>query len=161
MRVVSVKQFTKSSKMHRRINLVQHVFKMQSIGYATSVKPIPLITCKNTQFNLMFDESQEKKKPVNSSEIELASKGWQHYKSKKDHFIIHPIRNVIESNLTNSTEIEKLELDEQLIRNAKEKHEIVKATKLQTDSIEEIGKGVNVLIAAETGCGKVSYNIDV
>lgn len=138
---------------------MQQVLKAQSIGYSTAAaatKPIPLITCKNTQFNLMYDESQKRKLPVKPSEIVLASKGWQHYKSKRDHFIIHPIKNVIESNLANSTDIEKLDLNEQLIANAKEKHDVVKATKLQTDAIEEIGKGHNVLIAAETGCGKVS-----
>lgn len=161
--------------MYRQLTLVKQVLKAQNVTYATAAierkperkpetksetkptsKPIPLITCKNTKFNLMFDENQKVLKATNDSEIELASKGWQHYKAKKDHFIIHPIKNVIESNAKNSTEIENLDLHEKLIRNAREKHDIVKATKLQTDAIEQISKGHNVLIAAETGCGKVS-----
>lgn len=89
------------------------------------------------------------------SEIELASKGWQHYKSKGDHFILHPSRNVIDSNFVDSTDVDKLELNERLIQNLKEKHDIHKATKLQTDAINLIMDNKHVLIAAETGCGKV------
>jgi hypothetical protein len=95
------------------------------------------------------DETQQPK------EIELASKGWQHFKAKGDHFIIHPIRDVIKSNLENSMSVEELPLNEQLKKNLLEKHEISKVTKLQREAIEEIQGKHNVLIAAETGCGKV------
>lgn len=109
----------------------------------------------------MHDENSVKSKPKKEktekslSEIELASKGWQHYKAKGDHFIIHPIRDVIESNLINSTNVEELELNEQLTKNMMDKHNIHKVTKLQREAIAEIGNKHNVLIAAETGCGKV------
>jgi HrpA-like RNA helicase len=94
-------------------------------------------------------------KPKTEKEIELASKGWQHYKAKGDHFIIHPIRDVIESNLINSTNVEDLKLNEQLAKNLTDKHDIHKVTKLQREAIEQISEKHNVLIAAETGCGKV------
>ena len=143
--------------MFHRVNLLNQVLSRR-IAFAsikTAVKkPIPLITCKNTKFNLMksVDETKPNNRP---DEIELASKGWQHYKSKGDHFIIHPIRNVIESNLQNSTNVEDLELNNQLKKNLSDKHEIFKVTKLQKEAIDEISAKHNVLIAAETGCGKV------
>jgi HrpA-like RNA helicase len=147
--------------MFRRVNLINQVLWKQQILFkstkAAAVKrAIPLITCRNTKFNLMHDETKvkpknEKKEP----EIELASKGWQHYKAKGDHFIIHPIRDVIESNLINSTNVEDLELNSQLAKNLTDKHNIHKVTKLQKEAIEQIAAKKNVLIAAETGCGKV------
>jgi len=86
--------------------------------------------------------------------IELASNGWKHRKAKGDHFIIHPQRNVIESNFESSTNFDMLNLNEQLIHNLKEKHDIHKATNLQKNAIVQILERNHVLIAAETGCGK-------
>lgn len=147
--------------MFRRVNLINQVLRTQRIACtstATASKiTAKIITCKNTKFNLVNNNEEVNKKK--KSEIELASKGWQHNKSKGDHFIIHPSRNVIESNFKDSTEVDKLELNDSLIRNLKEKHNIHKATKLQTDAINEILKKNHVLIAAETGCGKVDYII--
>lgn len=153
--------------MFLRVNLIKQVLRSQSIAFASTTtqaaKPIPLITCKNTKFNLMKDpandESLIKKAEVEAADVELASKGWQHYKAKGDHFIIHPSRDVIESNMKESTDFEGLDLNEQLLKNLKEKHDIHKATKLQVDAIREIRGMHNVLIAAETGCGKVCGRI--
>jgi hypothetical protein len=141
--------------MFHRVNFLSQPQIRQRIVFASTKaagkKPIPLITCKNTKFNLMkTDEETQKPK-----EIELASKGWQHYKAKGDHFIIHPIRDVIKSNLEDSTSVDDLPLNERLKRNLFEKHEISKVTKLQKEAIEQIQGKHNVLIAAETGCGKV------
>lgn len=147
--------------MFRRVNLINQLLKTQKIAFAStatqSKKPIPLITCKNTKFNLMLDAETKKPNATHgtTNEIELASKGWQHYKAKGDHFIIHPVRDVIESNLKDSKSVDELELNEQLKRNLHEKHDIVKVTKLQTDAIKMILEKKHVLIAAETGCGKV------
>lgn len=143
--------------MFRRVSLINRALKVQRFACASTSssagKPIPLITCKNTKFNLMSDGLVGNRKI--ESEIVLASKGWQHYKSKGDHFILHPSRNVIDSNFVDSTDVDKLELNERLIQNLKEKHDIHKATKLQTDAINLIMDNKHVLIAAETGCGKV------
>lgn len=147
--------------MFQRVSLIGQLLRSQRIACASTAvagkKPVPIITCKNTKFNLMSDGdgSVEKVYARQGSEIELASKGWQHYKSKGDHFLIHPSRNVIDSNFTNSTDFESLELNEQLIQNLKEKHDIHKATKIQSDAIKQILNKKHVLIAAETGCGKV------
>lgn len=143
--------------MFRRVSLINRVLRSQTVLFASTTtlpkKPVPLITCKNTKFNLMSDVKHAAK--TQDAEIELTSKGWQSYKAKGDHFIIHPSRNVIDSNLEMSTNVEELGLNEQLITNLKEKHEIYKATKLQKEAIEQILEKQNVLIAAETGCGKV------
>lgn len=142
--------------MFRRVNLINDVLRIHSLRQLSSkTKAIPLITCKNTKFNLLADDESLAKK-ISSTEIELASKGWQHHKAKGDHFIIHPIRNVIESNMKNSTSVDSLGLNEQLIKNLSDKHNIDKATKLQTEAIDMIMKKNHVLLAAETGCGKVS-----
>lgn len=108
----------------------------------------------------MHDESSVMNKPKKgtSTEIELASKGWQHYKAKGDHFIIHPIRDVIDANSKNYTNVEDLEINEQLAKNLTDKHDIHKITKLQKESFDQISAKQSVLIAAETGCGKVLKN---
>lgn len=143
--------------MLRQVNLIKRVLRTQSIAFASTTassknKPIPLITCKNTKLNLMLKDVN---KPKKSQEIELASKGWQHYKAKGDHFILHPVRNVVDSNLVNSKEFSELGLNEKLVQNINEKHDIKRATKLQVDAIEQLMQGNHALIAAETGCGKV------
>lgn len=144
--------------MFRQLSLVNRLVRSRSIALASTAaqksKPVPLITCKNSKFNLFAESDNQLKTP-----LELASKGWQHYKSKGDHFIIHPSRDVIESNLKESVDFSALELNETLVKNLSEKHDIRKATKLQKDAIDEILQGKHVLIAAETGCGKVcSYS---
>lgn len=144
--------------MFRRVSLINQVLRSQKAAFASTPTPkkkpaIPLITCKNTKFNLMHDVNNEA--AIQGAEIELSSKGWQSNKAKGDHFTIHPSRNVTDSNLVNSTNVEDLGLNEQLITNLKEKHDIHKATKLQKDAIDQILERDNVLIAAETGCGKV------
>lgn len=140
--------------MFRQLNLVNRVIKSRSVASASTaapkIKQIPIITCKNTKFNLYAGDKIDSKAP-----LELASKGWQHYKSKGDNFTIHPSREVIESNLKDSVDFSELELNETLVKNLDEKHNIRKATKLQKEAIQEILQGNHVLIAAETGCGKV------
>lgn len=146
--------------MFRRLNIISQVLRQQNIAYASTVAPkkklIPLITCKRTEFNLMLDEHDRESDGSRAiSEIKLASQNWQHYKAKGDHFIIHPVRDVVESNLKNSTDIHWFELDEELTKNAIEKHDVEKMTMLQNEAINDIKLGKHVLIAAETGCGKV------
>ncbi|CRL00412.1 CLUMA_CG013679, isoform A [Clunio marinus] len=144
--------------MYRRTGIIQTFLRRQSTNAATlpanKKSLIPLITCKNTEFNLMYDVDNKKTNLPHVSKIVLASKGWQHYKAKGDHFIIHPIKDIIETNLKDSTDFENLNLNETLLKNLREKHDIRKATKLQQEAIAEIRNKNNVLIAAETGCGK-------
>lgn len=49
----------------------------------------PIVVCKRKEFN--FYEGQKYSK---LETIPLASKGWQHYKSKGDFFFVYPLTNV-------------------------------------------------------------------
>lgn len=121
---------------------------------ATAQNRVPLITCKQTKFNLFLDKSGETKSKEPSDDILLASKGWQDHKAKGDHFTIHS-RKDIESNFKDAVNFSELSLHEQLLKNLDAKHNIQKATKLQRDAFQQIMQGNHVLLAAETGCGKV------
>lgn len=112
-------------------------------------KKIPLITCKNKKLDLYEGDKINK----SEEEIVLASKGWQHYKSKGDFFTIHPTRDA-SNTLIDAPEFNTLGLNEQLVKNLDVKHDIIKATKLQINTMRQIFDNQHVLLAAETGCGK-------
>jgi superfamily II DNA/RNA helicase len=101
-----------------------------------------------TQFNLFWEQDVPKSK---SGEILLASAAWQHYKSKGDHFIIHPIKELA-SDMSEKS-FEELNIDEKIIANIKQQ-DIIKQTKVQEQAIPLIMKNEHVLLAAETGSGK-------
>ena len=117
-------------------------------------KKIPLITCKNKKLDYFLNDVPKKRNAAEA--VELASKGWQHYKSKGDFFTIHSTSEA--SNiLKNAPEYSTLELDKQLVKNLDDKHDITRATKLQLDAMTEIFNNQHILLAAETGCGKVLF----
>jgi hypothetical protein len=100
---------------------------------------------------LFYDELGNEKK---NDEILLASKGWQHYKSKGDFFIINPTKEPSDV-LKDGVNYKSLELNEQLVKNLEEKHDITIASKIQVDTMREMFNSQHVLLAAQTGCGKV------
>lgn len=114
----------------------------------------PIVVCKRKEFN--FYEGQKYSK---LETIPLASKGWQHYKSKGDFFFVYPLTNVEEEAYNNEEEEEVCDtfaqfgLNPQII-NILEKYSISKPLKIQTIGIPQIMNGANTIIAAETGCGK-------
>lgn len=112
-------------------------------------KPIPLITCKNTKFNLFLNDVVDTK-----TEVVLASKGWQHYKAKGDHFIIHPVKELDKSKSKSSKTFEQLELDQRIVENMRNVQDIVNPTVEQEEAINHVRKNEHVLLAAHTGCGK-------
>lgn len=114
-------------------------------------KKIPLVTCKNKKLDYFLDDIPKKRSE--SEAIELASKGWQHYKSKGDFFTIHATREASDT-LKDAPDYSTLGLDKQLVENLDEKHDITKATKLQLDAMKEIFNNQHIILAAETGCGK-------
>ena len=118
----------------------------------TKEKREPLISCQNSKLNFYLNDRNRKQ--IDQSEIVLASKGWQHYKAKGDYFIIHQKKDASDI-LKDAPEYKSLGLNPVLVKNLDEKHDITKATKLQQEAIQEILDNQHVLIAAETGCGKV------
>lgn len=145
-----------SQKMLRKLNLLIQL-KSNHTRWMSSkaAKRLPIITCKNQELNLYLDD-----KPKKPEDIVLASKGWQHYKSKGDFFTIHPQRDVLESNFKDATSIDDIDVNEQIVKNAKEKHSIEKVTKLQKNVVDLALQEKHVLIAAQTGCGKVCCKLN-
>ncbi|CAO1360912.1 unnamed protein product [Diamesa hyperborea] len=138
--------------MLRTIKLLQFNRVVCYSTAATKVqqnKPIPLITCKNTKFNLFLNDVVDTK-----TEVPLASKGWQHYKSKGDHFIIHPVKEMDKSKSKSLKSFEQLELDQRMVENMRNIQDISHPTMEQEEAINLVRKNEHVLLAAHTGCGK-------
>lgn len=111
-------------------------------------KPIPLITCMRTQFNLFWNQEIPKSK---SGEILLACQAWQNYKAKGDHFIIHPVKDSASAMGTKS--FKELDIDDKIIENIKSQ-DIIMPTKIQEEAIPLMLSNEHILLAAETGSGK-------
>lgn len=109
----------------------------------TKENKTPLVTCKNSKLNLYLEDLRNGL--GNSEELTLASKGWQHYKAKGDYFIIHQTKNASDI-LNNAREFKSLGLDETLVKNLDQKHDIIRATKLQQEAMKEILDNQHVLI---------------
>lgn len=135
--------------------------KTPCLYFATKASPqkkrIPLVTCKNKTFDLYLNDKNRRINP--DEDPPLATKGWAHYKAKGDHFTIHPTRSA-QDVLVGGKEFKEMGLNEQLVKNLDEKHDITKATKTQLDCMKEIFNDQHVLLAAETGCGKVKFNFE-
>ncbi|XP_072756777.1 probable ATP-dependent RNA helicase DDX28 [Anoplolepis gracilipes] len=117
----------------------------------------PIIVCKRKEFNFYEGQKYSKFEP-----IPLASKGWQHYKSKQDHFFIYSLTSVEEEAYSKESNEEEEKvcdtftqfgLNPEIIK-ILEKYNITKPLKIQTVGIPQIMNGTNTVIAAETGCGK-------
>lgn len=121
---------------------------------AATKKKIPLISCRNKKLDYFLDDVPKKRNEAEA--VELASKGWQHYKSKGDFFTIHGTKEASDI-LKDAPEYSTLELDKQLIKNLDDKHDITRASKLQLDAMKEIFSNQHIILAAETGCGKVLF----
>ncbi|KAF5308308.1 hypothetical protein FQR65_LT06301 [Abscondita terminalis] len=104
-----------------------------------------IISCKRSDYNHYSNQKYN-----HLDEIVLASKGWTHYKSKGDYFIVNP--NPTPPN------IEKVSLNEvdinHNITNCLFDQNIHELTAFQNEAINKILQGKNCVIAAETGCGK-------
>lgn len=144
------------------INLFKSIAHRTCFNFSTKAKKspnqkesrVPLITCKNKKLDLYLEDLGK----IKNEEIVLASKGWQHNKSKGDYFIIQQSRDASDI-LKNAPDFKTLELNEQLVKNLSEKHDITQATKLQIDCMKEIFDDQHVVLAAETGCGKVHITL--
>ncbi|KAJ8950858.1 hypothetical protein NQ318_011154 [Aromia moschata] len=88
-------------------------------------------------------------------EVPLASKGWNHSKSKDDQFTIYPLLNYLEEEYQNLGYIV-------ILLTPLKKQNIRSATEFQAKAITTIQSGNNALLAAETGCGKtISYLLPI
>lgn len=111
----------------------------------------PLISCKISK----FDQYVETVIPNDAKfgSIPLASSGWKHYRSKSDHFTIHPIA-AQQIDCAAEKSFADFQLDEQIIQNLKLRLDVTKPSSIQCSAFPSIQRNDHTLIAAETGCGK-------
>lgn len=131
----------------------------QSARYSSAVPKLRskqgplLISCKRKDYNYYLGTHYDK-----LDEVPLASKGWNHSKSKNDYFTVLPIPTEYDedSHLFTEFGIHNLVIDRLKTQG------IEKATEFQSRAIPTIHKGVHTLLAAETGCGKtISYILPI
>ncbi|XP_044254909.1 probable ATP-dependent RNA helicase DDX28 [Tribolium madens] len=111
-----------------------------------------IISCKrpklNHYLNMIYD---------NFEEIPLASKGWNHSKSKGDIFTVNPLSTPNEETIP----FHLLNIDSNLIE-ALKKRNIQSATTYQANALSLFAKDKHLLFAAETGSGKtISYLLPI
>ncbi|KAF4521557.1 hypothetical protein B566_EDAN001277 [Ephemera danica] len=105
-----------------------------------------LIECKRSEFDLPLNGDNNN----SNSNSKLASAGWLNRKSNGDFFTIHPTQKMT---IDYSGSFENMNLHPQVaawLQNHKIKH----PTEIQSEAMEPMLNGHNVLLAAETGCGK-------
>ncbi|KAF3427484.1 hypothetical protein E2986_02866 [Frieseomelitta varia] len=110
---------------------------------------IPIIKCKKKMYDFYKSNIRTKEKPT------LASHGWKNKKTRDDYFFIYPYDNNEE---TMNEEVDfktfnDLGLSSSLCESL-ENLGIYKPLQIQNIGIPKILQGSNVLLAAETGCGK-------
>ncbi|XP_003488593.1 probable ATP-dependent RNA helicase DDX28 isoform X1 [Bombus impatiens] len=109
----------------------------------------PIIKCKKQMYDFYEGDKFSKEKPI------LASQSWKNRKSKGDHFFIYPYNNdVVETNEEVGSEtFQDLDVNASLCNNLEDLN-IYEPLEIQKLGIPKIFQECNVLIAAETGCGK-------
>ncbi|XP_017881727.1 probable ATP-dependent RNA helicase DDX28 [Ceratina calcarata] len=110
---------------------------------------VPIIKCKKSMYDFYQDDTFNKYKPV------LASHGWDNRKTKDDHFFIYPYKSAgFENDETIEFEtFNDFGFNPTLCKNL-ENMDLIKPLNIQNLGIPKLYEGHNVLIAAETGCGK-------
>lgn len=138
---------------------IQILFKMIRLIRRFSTKKLKdlthngpaIISCKNSELN-----HYTRAKYGKFEEIPLASKGWNHRKSRGDFFVLHPFFEGEKTNIEKESQessFQSLGINERII-NCLKNNDICSPTQIQQKAIPSILAGNNTLIAAETGCGK-------
>ncbi|XP_015172114.1 PREDICTED: probable ATP-dependent RNA helicase DDX28 [Polistes dominula] len=108
----------------------------------------PIILCKRPMFNFYKGDIYSKYEP-----IPLNSKGWNRSDSKGDHFCIYPEKTLTSNEDIQKSTFEEFNLDPSLYKKLEEL-EYTTPLEIQKRAIPKILRGLNTIIAAETGCGK-------
>lgn len=144
--------------------MLQRIFLLNSqqiARYSTKIKTkpitqtIPLITCKQKQFN--FNQTDGVKSDKKFGTIPLASNGWKHTKSKGDYFKIHAINKSASVNSDigeGQRTFGAFGLHPKLVENIENNLNITNCSYIQHEGIPLILANDHALLAAETGCGK-------
>lgn len=150
--------------MFKNLRTVLQLAKFRTYASKPSLKKqvlpkTPLITCKVSK----FDQYLETVIPNDAKfgTIPLASSGWQHYKSKGDHFTIHPIAAQQIDNAAEKS-FADMQLNERIIQNLKLRLDVTRPNSIQCSACPPLLRNDHTLIAAETGCGKtLAYLIPI
>ncbi|XP_047019617.1 probable ATP-dependent RNA helicase DDX28 [Helicoverpa zea] len=132
------------SKLRPILNL--SYCRYYSVKQAT--KKLPIISCKRPEFNHFEGQSYSK-----FEGIPLASKGWLSNKAKGDYFVIYGNANKKEEKQVYRKSFEEIGVAPSLIEVMSEQGFSL-PTAIQTKAIPSILSGINVVMTAETGCGK-------
>lgn len=120
----------------------------------------PLISCKISKFDQYLETVVPKDAKFGS--IPLASSGWKHYKSKGDHFTIHPIATQQMDTEAAEETFTDMQLNQQIVKNLKLRLDATSPSSIQRSAFPHILRKDHTLIAAETGCGKtLAYLIPI
>ncbi|KAI4463300.1 rna helicase [Holotrichia oblita] len=142
-------------------NIIKQVLKQINIreysAYSTKLKTNYqneiIISCKNKKLNFYKNQLYDK-----LDNMQLASKGWTHNKSRGDYFTIHP--NYDDFDKPN-VKLEDIQVNPKLVE-VLNKENISLATNYQSEAIPIVRSGKHVVLAAETGCGKtITYLIPI
>lgn len=132
----------------KRPHLITHC---ESKHFSTAVPKVNepkrlIISCKRKHYNFYSNTHYEK-----FDETILASKGWNHSKSKRDFFTVHPNLEECYEHVTPFAELDGIH---PVLVEALHKQGIKDATDFQRQAISTVAQGEHTLLAAETGCGK-------
>lgn len=133
-------------------NQVRNVYKRSNVikskTPATVIQHIgaPLITTKRPEFNLHIGDKVDANAEYGS--LKLISDGWHHYKSKNDHFTVHP--HLAIENEAESTEyeqpFEKFDIHPDLVRNLASRLNIERTKFIQHEAMSSILNNQHTLI---------------
>ncbi|XP_034949421.1 probable ATP-dependent RNA helicase DDX28 [Chelonus insularis] len=130
-------------------DFLSHTSKEPEVVVKSKRKPI--IHCRDPKLHHYYGTTYPK-----FQEIPIASKNWMSRKSKGDYFTVYP--TPVKDDSTDNYDLENtyfsdIKLDSRLVANLK-KWGYEHPTKIQLDAIPQLLSGQNVIITAETGCGK-------
>ncbi|XP_068908021.1 probable ATP-dependent RNA helicase DDX28 [Tenebrio molitor] len=149
MSMHAAKQFTKNlSKIYK-----EQIRTLSSLPKLKRTEAQCIISCKHSHLNHYANMEYH-----NLDAIGLASKGWNHSKSKGDSFTINPVHANYEEEMI---PFNQLNIDSNLIK-ALSKRNIKGATTYQANAFPLITQDKHLMFAAETGCGKtISYLVPI
>ncbi|KAJ8673359.1 hypothetical protein QAD02_004621 [Eretmocerus hayati] len=117
-------------------------------GFIPKPKRPCIIKCRRSKFDFYQGDTFPK-----FEAIPLVSRGWQHRLSKGDYFTIYPTESSPQEELVSSLTFEDIKLNPKILESLEDMG-IKHPTPIQKLGIPSIMDRKNVILTAETGCGK-------
>lgn len=141
------KSHFKYNYLYKQINYILNAASKRNLSLAKQQdkREDAIIKCRRKEYDYYKGQKYGKLDDIN-----LASKGWTHNKSKGDYFTIHP--------QSTEPDLKQFSLDHfnfnENITKCLRNDGIEMLTSFQNEAITTISKGRHSILAAETGCGK-------